>query len=808
MQVRRDAAWTAFDEAMEQIEGATRLKDIRDATIIFGRATVTLFERAPEGDRPHPRLRMAFTDIVDPSPPSLPAPEDWSDAAEFRGWLTAALGDPQLLDGLDQPPGQSPRYWQNVLRAGRITAVLEHARAALERRDGWPASELDAARYALAELGAQAYAGDIHFDDEDTGTYHSFLFDQPFVHVLERLRVSLPKEGSPAFALLPAEQQYAVRRQDEQLTNHLDFLMRFKYAYYGILEADIERSLGGFLIDRETRLIASEDPASLDTLVPRYQLLRIDPTGEHPLAGAWVMRTPEGITLYDGTPVEVEEEQLRATPVGAGQLTFTRAPNHSGLRRGLRFDWNGDGWIDTRPIPWVLWAGHCDVKAVLEQIGLTMLEQPSVFEYRSDTGALSELTRDLLLELLTSVTEFGSVYLRLDGSGEIRRGIQRFGGARNDNLPDRLQFDGVGPGQHLRWPFSLEREALQVTELREDGELLDLDAAFAQCHADPNQVDFSPNPRYLGTVDGDYNLIDASGMVLTASIRAARFDEDGQLVREDQSVEIDLRPEAGGRSFLGTALFDAGAREIYRVYLDHDQPAIVSELWRWDLDTRAEVHVREDDVVVPLASPLSTTVSREMRIDDPAAFQALIEIALQRGQNICADTDWTQPVWNGVVTRMQAERVAVNEAARVERWRVAFTARFGEATLDFMVRREPDGTPAAYCPVPSVGTTMPDFLWQDLPDVASKGIEQGDWVVNRAMVERGIVEAHREEGEQGGWYVYDDHVKNAFELLYAALAGYRYTIVHQNKRYVFEDEAAWTAARAQLDALRDKVRYE
>lgn len=807
MRVLENAAWTAFDQAMEQIEAAIRLKDIRDGVIVRGRATISLFEVAPEGERPHPRLRMNFTEVSDPSPPPLPAIEDWPDVAAFRTWLAAALSDGALIAGLDQPPAQSPRYWQNALRAGRITALLEHTRAAIEQL-GWSEAKRKAAKYALAELGALAYAGTIEFDDEDTGTYHSYLADQPFVHVFELLRASLPKMDTPAFALLPAEQQYAIRRQNTQITNHLDFLMRHKYALQGITETDIERSLGGFLIDRETRQVVSETLATQGSLKPRHELLRIDPASQHPHAGAWIMRTAEGLALRDGTPVEVDEDQLRRAPVQPAQLTFERAPNDPQLRAGVRFDWDSNGWVDQQPLAWIAWAGHCDVKAVLEQIGLTMLDQRSVREYRSDTGKVSLLSRKLLLELLTGVTELGSVYERMDGTGVIQLGTHRFGGARNDSLPDRLQFDGVGPGQHFRWPSSREREALQVKKIQDQGEPLDLDVAFARYLADVAGVDFSPNPRYLETIEDDYNLIDATGMVLSASVRVSSFDGNGQLVHENRVLEIDLRPEVTGRTFLGTHLHDAATRKLYRVYLDRDQPAVVAELWRWNQSTGKEVHLPEGDVVMPLASPLSTTLSREMRIDDPAAFQALIDLALQRGQNICADTDFESPVWNGVVTRMQVKRLAVNEAARVERWRVHFTARFGAAALDFMVRRQVDGTPKAYCPLGGTAKPSPDFLWQDLPDVGSKGTEDGTWVVNQTMREREIVRVRWEPEEQGGWYVEDDHVKNAFEILYAALAGYRHTIVHQNKRYVFEHEAAWMAARAQLDALREALTFE
>ncbi len=808
MQVHHDAKWTAFDEAMKHIDGAVRLKKIRAEPITRGRAELHLFELAPEGERPHPRLRMAFTEVVDPAPPALPEPQAWPDPDAFRSWLVAALSAEPMRAGLDQPPEDSPHYWHNSLRAGRVTALLDHARAAVEQLDAWSTSEREAGLYAIAELGALAYADDIQFDDENTGTYHQYKDDKPFVHVLERLHASLPEEHSEAFVLLPSEQQYAIRRQTEQLRNHLDFLMRHKYAFAGITETDIERTLGGFLMDRETRQIASENPDTRASLRPRHQLLRIDPSSDHEHAGAWLMRVGDGLALRDGTPVEVDDDDLRKTEVPQPQLTFARAPKDPLLREGVRFDWDSDGWVDAEPIPWIAWAGHCDVKAVLEAIGLALLDQPSLFEYRSDTGQTIELTRDLLLELLTAVVEFGSVYQRMDGTGEIELGIHQFGGARNDSLPDRLQFAGADPDQHFRWPLNQRRDALEVTKIVEAGETLELGAVFSRYLADPAAVEFSDNPRYVATVDGDYNVIDATGMVLSASTRVGSFDADGQVTHALVPLEIDLRPEATGRTYLGTELHDAGERELFRVFLDREQPAIVAELWRWDPDNGQELHVPDRDISFPLASPLSTTLSREQKLDDPAAFEALIGLALQRGQNICADTDENAPVWNGVVTRIISGRYGVNEAARTERWRMLFIARFGFATLEYMVRRTTDGTPETYCPIANSFVPSPDFLWQDLPDIASKGVEQDAWVVNDAMLEREVVKVHWAPHEQGGWYVEDDHIKNAFELLYAALAGYRWTIVHQNKRYVFTDEAAWTAACSKLDELRAQLSFD
>ena len=51
--------------------------------------------------------------------------------------------------------------------------------------------------------------------------------------------------------------------------------MRHKYANDGVTEVDIEKSIGGELIDRDRRHRVSERPESKDSLVPEFELLRI-----------------------------------------------------------------------------------------------------------------------------------------------------------------------------------------------------------------------------------------------------------------------------------------------------------------------------------------------------------------------------------------------------------------------------------------------------------------------------------------------------------------------------------------------------
>ena len=90
----------------------------------------------------------------------------------------------------------------------------------------------------------------------------------------------------------------------------------------------------------------------------------------------------------------------------------------------------------------------------------------------------------------------------------------------------------------------------------------------------------------------------------------------------------------------------------------------------------------------------------------------------------------------------------------------------------------------------------------------SKGIEDGDWVINDSMLQREIVEVSVESPVPGGFYVYDDHIKNLFEIVLCGLGGYPWTVVHQNKRHGFSDEASWQSAVDDLDRLRSALRFE
>jgi hypothetical protein len=826
MKVERDRAYEEFLRASE-VPGwqGVRIKDIRARPLRpGGRAQLTLFEAVDGQGRPHPRLQVDMPPVTDPSPPgALFTPAAAPGTADaLREQIQAALATHRAVlraDDLDlaAAPAGSAHYWKNSIRTQRVARFFAQVRASLTTwtSGGEPPPAM---QRVVRELEDEVYATDVKFDDNNLGTYYSYLHDEPFVHYLEAMRDSLPAEGTEAFALLPAEGQDEIRRQRAQLQNHLDDLMRHKYAHEVIAETDIERSLGGLLIDRESRRIASEVPDA-SALTPRYELLRVDPGAAHEHAGAWVYRDARGaIYLQDGARVEVASHLLHASPLAPQQLTFLRGPRDPRQRKGIRFDWDGNGWVQDGRLDWVSWAGHCDVEAVLEQLGITLEDQPPLVEYRSDSDVTTTYDRALLREMLASVVELGSLYLRADGAGLVRRGVHRFGGARNDNLPDRLQLQGAEQGRHVRWPPHTRAESFRVTSIAwpdERGELrkIDMSTAFCRNWADLRNIDFARNPRFLETVEGDYNVIDVSGALITAEILVDAIDEDTGYPREThERTTIDLRAEPEVmRCFLGTRFDDVEARRLSRVYLDRQGDRIVTEpivYEQRDGKWRPRTLAREPSAL-PLAGPLRCTLGREMRRDDPAMYQVLLEVALRTGQNICADTDWQSPVWNGVVTRLHVRKTGENRARHTERWSVDIDARFGRARLDYLLRRNEAGEREDFCPASCEGSpaAWPDFLWQDFPDIGTKGVVGADWVVNASMVERGIVSLRADGSAPGGFYVHDDHMKNVFEILFTALSGHRYSVVHANKRHGFESEAAWTAAVAELKRLRARLTF-
>ncbi|MBC8072645.1 MAG: hypothetical protein IAG13_30275, partial [Deltaproteobacteria bacterium] len=725
----------------------------------------------------------------------------------------------RALDARDMPARGSDsggqHYQRNSVAAQRRLAFFENVRAALTKwiaEGDFPKRQRAAALRAIRELEDEAFIGVTAYDDHDIGTYHSYGKDEPFVHYLELLLGSLPVDGSEAMATLGADAQVSVRRQRKQLEAHLDALMRSKYAFAGtIAETDIENTVGGMLIDRETRMPVSVVPGG-DAFSPEYELLRIDPAAaEHAHAGAWVYRDAKGkLHLPEGLRVDVDDGHVLSARKRADQLTFMRAPGDPRLRDGIAFDWDGDGIVQGDRIEWVSWAGHCDVKGVTEALGLVLDDAPKLHEFRSDTLETQVYDRALLLEMVASIIELGSDYRSLDGTDEGQQGESAFGGARNDSRPDRLGF-ATASRRTASWPADGDADSFRVTSIvLADGTRAELDQVFLRWSVVADELEFAANPSFVRTVDDDMGEIDVTGAKLGAAIEYYDFDRrSGALIRKASTVKLDLGARSGREVLLGTVVEDAEERRLQRVFYQPDGPELV---FRGEQLVEGaggwKVKRTGDDRRVALAASRKCTLAREQRRDDPQLYRALLDDALRRGRPICADTDAEAAVWNGLVTKLDVRKLGDNAEARVQHWRVEVTARFGKAALEYLLRRDAEGEPLEACPLPGKpGEQWPDFLWSELPDIASKALVARRWMVNTTMYDRGIVTVEPDRSVEGGFYVHDDHVKHVLELIYCALSEHRWTIVHDGKRYGFTSASKWKAAVAKLEKRRAALSF-
>jgi hypothetical protein len=800
--------------------GGTRIKAIRTQPLrVGGRTELVLF--VGEGDREHPRLVATMPDVEDPRPPAFAfAPDEVPvDLDALAAAISAALREhARVLSAADVavPPDrrEGSQWFRNNLRGQRHGAFFAEVRKTVAgwfRRGKLAARLRVGADRVIRTLEDRAFVGRTSFDDVDTGTYHSYGNDQPFVHYLEDLLAALPVDGTEAMAVLQPAAQEAVRRQRRQAQAHLDALMRSKYAFSGVVdERDVERTTGGLLVDRRTRQrvtpAADSDPAA-----PQYELWRIDPAATHPQAGAWIWRDADGVLhTEDGRVVEVDDAAIRRAPIANDNLTFVRAPGDPRLRPGIALDWNDDGVVDAAPLQWVSWAGHCDVKAVMEAIGLALADAPTVTEFRSDTGKTHVLDRSRLLEMAASIIELGSEYESIDGSETGEAGTSELGGARNDARPDRLVFAPSGSTRRIAYPDADSAATLEIVELRfDDGPKVDLDAVFSRWVADVRAVELRENPHWVRTTDDDVEL-DARGAQIVARATFAELDRRGRVRTKTKKIAIDLRSGARGpdRGRFPLGAYATDERRITRVFYDPRGPALVRrDEWAEPKGRGWTIRVSQDERRTKLTRRRIGVV-REVPREDPSMYRALVDAALRRGQPICADTDAQAPVWNGVVTQLDVTLEKTNEAARTELWAIAIEARFGKATLRYLVERGPNGAPVRWCAVPPRATEMwPDFIWSELPDVASKANIDGRWMVNRTMVERGMVEVEPDRSVEGGFYVHDEHVKHVYELVFCALSGHRFTVVHDGKRYGFRDRAAWQNARKRLLALARELSF-
>jgi subtilisin-like proprotein convertase family protein len=644
-------------------------------------------------------------------------------------------------------------------------------------RTGMPQAEQAKARNELNAAFRDAFRGrTVTFDKADTGSYWSYGNDAPFVHVFERMLQALP-DNDPKRTFIQ---------------NQIDFIFTNKYVPNGkVKENDAEQSLGLVAIDKTSRHVVSMTAASATSNRVSYETLQIPSSAGGPNAGRQVYR--DGTQLFiQGTRTELsaaEVAQVRATPATRDDIVFRRKGNTEQLREDFRYDWDGNGMLNTQDID-TGWWGHCDIQALLETILADMAGSGGVSEFRADTQRTTDFTRAMQLEGLAALLNFDDVYQSTSGGSRVQFGTTNFAGARFDNRPTTMKLSTSGGTMNL---------PVRLTGLSEKGDSTkdaDVDTVFASKVADAKKESFGPNPALLRVDQGDMHAIDGSGRKLEGTTDGYSFDSRGWPIESKTAFEIDLNATAGAKVLIGTQLKDVDARTLDRFYFDPATKMVekveTQFVQKQGSTTFEAVEGRRSNV----GTIRGVELSREMEAgDDVKNKLKMLEDAVRTGAKIATDSDSRDQVWNGEVGAVRFNTEWRSPDGLWERVGVTVDSRYGSGKVGtFLHKLNNNGEVVDSMEIKAAV----DFYWADNPRIAPLISERGNWYVNEAMLERGVIDLGAGKAASLG------AMQDLSDLIYLGLKAKEnkklFTIVDGGKRYVYEDKAAWDKDVAAIKA--------
>lgn len=777
----------------EGLGGVAFDDDAKTAPIDNGISKIRFFEPDLLGDSVTPYLRAEPSKVVDPAPRSGLFPAEAARGDDVPGFAKRlATVIEELRDYLQPEPGTIPevrtRYQLNAITGGRIAGFTAEVLAAVDELFPGLDGRREPALYAVHTSIFDLYSRELRFDEVEINGYGSYGHDAAFVHAWE---LRLDQLGRVDERLLAEAEAAALTRQRAQLQAELDAVFRDKYVYNSdkMFEVNAEVSIGLCLIDVERRQRVSEVESTRSSLVPAFELLNLEVDG---VSRSVYFDVFEDSYYFDGSDEIVDGAMIASiqrTPLAAdAPLTFRRANSGEHLRKNFRFDWNRDGYVAKAKIDWVSWAGHCNDKSNLEAHGVVVpAGDAGIHEYDSAAGSRAHYTRDLLNEFLLSLSELDSRMVNPRSGRQESLSRDEFAGARDDDRPDRIVL-----GPKLTIPFRDRPNRLEITRIVADGRSYTADEVFRPQLIAEDGRSAAENPLYLSTEEGDRVTLDLAGAVVHLALELQVFDPSGYPTMMGREVVLDFADPPEEPVFIDTVLKSAGDREIYEIRLDLKGRRWLAQLVRMELAPGARTY-RPVDVGEPLVRDFDISGlrgQREVSLDDPALYMPFIKEALQTGRNFTSETADGAGVWNGRTKRLAQGTEWRDDESRWAKITLDVEARYGGNQGAFLVKHRPDGKPDYYVPL-----ALPfDFAWRT--DVAVAPI-LGDSVNVKAR-ERGVL------SDVGGRFT-AEALTEIMELLCASFSGHRYLIRHQGQRYTFADEAAWEAACAALEGLRQRA---
>lgn len=777
------------------LKGTALTAEEKAKTIDNGVSTISFFKRDGVDQAPVPFLNADPAPVVDAQKLAKvieATPERLgqlrNNPAAFAALLDETLQARQayLKPNKDQVEGANTQYKFNAVVGLRIEQFINEGVAlANELYRGNPA-QLNQALYAVNTKGFDLYSREVRFDDFEVNGYASFGHDAAFIHAWE-LRLSELNKVNVEL-LTPAERT-ALEREKSQLQGELDGIFRSKYVYNSnaMYEVNAEVSVGLALIDKASRQRVSEVERTRTSTVPRFEILNVQHNGENK---AVYFDVGENKYYFDKSDVQVPAElvpQIQRRDVNGNNVTFRRAAAGEHLRKNFRFDWDGDGQVSKSVIDWVSWAGHCDVKATLENHGLVVPQgDAGVYEYDSRSGSTAHYTRDLLNEKLMSMGELSAAMVnpRTGARSSVANEQDRFAGARDDDRPDRILLGG-----NTKLPWSDRPNEFKISKITTGGKTYTSDEIFRQHIVAADQKSAAPNPLYAGVAEGDRVQVKLANAKIEADARFMVYDlASGYTEMKSERVVLDFGNPAAQPVLVDTIMQDYETRTMYEVKIDPANKQWIAQQVQFVEKAGGGFERKEIGQPQKRAIDANNMIAqRETSLDDPAQYMPFVKEALQTARNFTSETDDGAGVWNGRTKSLKQATVWRDDNTKWAKVSLDVDARFGGNRGSFLVKLKDDGKPDYFVPL-----TMPfDFAWR--VDAAFAPVFGG--VVNETAFERGVV------SQDGGRFT-AEAVGNMMELLHCAFSDRRFVINHFGQRYYFANRADFDAAKAELDRLR------
>ncbi len=642
---------------------------------------------------------------------------------------------------------------------------------------------LTAVNTKARDLGNQK----IEFDTFEINGYGSFGHDAAFIHIYEK---ALDDYNATDVGLLAPEERRSVERKKKQLQGELDAIFRSKYVYNSssMFEVNAEVSVGLCLIDRNSRQRVSEVAETLDGIVPHYEILNVVQNGQsravfydHDEKKYFFDRSSEPVPA-DLVP-QIQRKKL--TPAEESGITFRRAVSGEQLRKNVRFDWDQNGYVAKDKIDWVSWGGHCNDKAALEAAGVCFTaEHPGVMSYNGASGKTVAYNRDLLNEGLLSFSELGTNMSRKNGGQAVRDiGETQFAAARDDDRPDRLVLSN---GRRI--PLARHEGALEIISATgADGKVYNRENLFREYAVADDKKSATKNPLYKSTDEGDFVSVDLAETVVKAKVLIESIDlHSGYPTRERKEIVLDFKNPPDQPILIDSVMQSAADREMYEISLDLKKSEWIAQRVR--VTKGPDGKFKKENVGEPSREkfdPKKLVGQSETSLDNPATWLPFVDDAMKTGKNGTAETADGAGVWNGRMLTL--EKALEMREGGWERVAVNVSARYGGNSGKFLAKLNAKGEHELLVPL-----ALPaDFFWRQKIVFAP----EAEGLVNTTALERGLVSV-----ENGT--VRADALNDMMELIWCAFNGIKYTLVHEGKRYLFDDEASWKAEVEKLEALR------